>query len=93
MSPPNNPNLGPGLRPSGITKLTNCLVLRDDALVWDDIWISSSTLSQLFTMTSLSPTRSSTSKAASSAPALLMSSSTAPLASTFPVWSMTIPTV
>jgi N-acetylglucosamine-6-phosphate deacetylase len=43
MSPPNNPNLGPGLRPSGITKLTNCLVLRDDALVWDDIWISSTT--------------------------------------------------
>lgn len=28
---------------NGITKLTNCRLLRGDALVWDDIWISSAT--------------------------------------------------
>lgn len=27
----------------GITKLTNCRLVRGDALVWDDVWISSVT--------------------------------------------------
>jgi N-acetylglucosamine-6-phosphate deacetylase len=30
-------------RQNGITKLTNCRVLRGDALVWDDVWVSSAT--------------------------------------------------
>ena len=30
-------------RHNGITKLTNCRLLRGDDLVWDDIWISSAT--------------------------------------------------
>ncbi len=30
-------------RQNGITKLTNCRLLRGDDLVWDDIWISSAT--------------------------------------------------
>ncbi|KAL2150865.1 hypothetical protein VTH82DRAFT_7428 [Thermothelomyces myriococcoides] len=30
-------------RHTGITKLTNCRLLRGDELVWDDIWVSSST--------------------------------------------------
>jgi N-acetylglucosamine-6-phosphate deacetylase len=28
---------------SGITRLTNCRLLRGDALVWDDIWLNSAT--------------------------------------------------
>ncbi|KAL2260297.1 hypothetical protein VTK26DRAFT_5735 [Humicola hyalothermophila] len=30
-------------RGNGITKLTNCRLLRGDALVWDDVWVSSVT--------------------------------------------------
>ncbi len=30
-------------RQNGITKLTNCRLVRGDALVWDDVWISSAT--------------------------------------------------
>lgn len=30
-------------RQSGITKLTNCRLLRGDALIWDDVWVSSDT--------------------------------------------------
>ncbi|KAJ9151137.1 N-acetylglucosamine-6-phosphate deacetylase [Pleurostoma richardsiae] len=30
-------------RRNGITKFTNCRVLRGDALVWDDVWVSSVT--------------------------------------------------
>lgn len=30
-------------RRNGITKLTNCRLLRGDALVWDDLWVSSAT--------------------------------------------------
>ncbi|KAJ4293868.1 N-acetyl-glucosamine-6-phosphate deacetylase [Collariella sp. IMI 366227] len=30
-------------RQNGITKLTNCRLLRGDALVWDDVWVSSVT--------------------------------------------------
>jgi N-acetylglucosamine-6-phosphate deacetylase len=30
-------------RQNGITKLTNCRLVRGDALVWEDVWISSAT--------------------------------------------------
>lgn len=30
-------------RSNGITKLTNCRLVRGDALVWDDVWVSSAT--------------------------------------------------
>lgn len=30
-------------RSSGITKLTNCRLVRGDALVWEDVWVSSAT--------------------------------------------------
>lgn len=30
-------------RQHGITKLTNCRLVRGDALVWEDVWISSAT--------------------------------------------------
>ncbi|KAL2016867.1 hypothetical protein VTK56DRAFT_2901 [Thermocarpiscus australiensis] len=30
-------------RRNGITKLTNCRLVRGDALVWDDVWVSSAT--------------------------------------------------
>lgn len=30
-------------RGNGITKLTNCRLVRGDALVWDDVWVSSAT--------------------------------------------------
>jgi N-acetylglucosamine-6-phosphate deacetylase len=30
-------------RQNGITKLTNCRLVRGDDLVWDDVWVSSAT--------------------------------------------------